>query len=127
LSIFIELIAPICLLFFNILNSRKKPVRKNNKIKKDKEKITPDMIRHFSLMAWYSIRNQKKDHLTDRNTILKFAEKRNLKITEKVYYEIIKIALKHKLIKKENGVYKPISEFVDEEYFYRQISQLLGR
>ena len=106
LSIFIELIAPMSLLFFVNISNR------DTGYKIDKSKI-----RHFAIIGWYNIEKNKSNFILSKDNIINMAQKRGVKFTEKDYNYIIKTSIKNKLLKKKDNKYIPYSDFIDSNYF----------
>jgi hypothetical protein len=130
LSVIIELIAPLSLLFFTILNKKPCPVtiikeEKTVKEEKPKEILNKSIVRNFVTTAWYMIRANKKDYLTNKDSILKMANMKRINFSPEAYDKIIECGLANNLISLEGGRYKPASNFVDEDYFYEKICEYL--
>ena len=119
LSIFVELMAPLSLMFFMDLkptkiDDSKKPVN-NNKI------LSYDIIRNFAILAFMNIENKVSEHLLPKPEIVILSRRRGMYIPDQDIQTILDTAEQLELIKIDDDMYKPASEYIDVDYFTEKI------
>jgi len=90
-------------------------------------KITPDELKYFSILAWEGIHREWYKHLCEKDMIIGNMPKfKQNNFTEEKYNKIINLALQNKLIKEVGNNYEQYNEFTTNEYFLNKMKSLLN-
>jgi hypothetical protein len=122
LSIFIELMAPLALMFFIDLKPKEFKIVKKT-ITADPVSIYPETVKNFTILAFMNIENEVSKALLSTQEIHILSKKRGIYMTEKEIDRIYKTAEKKELVKKSGAGYIPASEYIDADYFYEKIAE----
>lgn len=130
-AIFVDIIAPFAIAIGMFLKRKKQnETEKNIQVEKIKEFIpiiiTKDDLRHFCIISWDGINKRQSRCLTNRITLLKNIKQVCPDFSIDKYNQIMKKAIRGKLIKRENNDYVPGTEFIDQEYFYKKMCELMN-
>ena len=87
--------------------------------------ITKNELRHFAVIAWRGIDKKQCQTLLNKTTFMKIIKNICHTFTDEKYRFIMRIAITKRLIKKDKNGYLPGSEFVDREFFYRKMCEIM--
>lgn len=126
LSVIIESIAQMALFAFMKIKyfSEKKEIIRIKKPYSPIE-ITQNELRHFAVIAWRGIDKKQCPTLLNKTTFMKVIKNICHTFTAEKYKLIMRTAIMKKLIKKDKNGYLPGSEFVDREFFYRKMCEIM--